>query len=228
MKTKILLAEDDPNLGILLKEYLEAKDFEVSLATDGSMAFEFFRKKAFDFCILDVMMPKKDGFSLSQDIRTLNASIPIIFLTAKSMAEDTLKGFSLGGDDYITKPFSMEELVVRIHAILKRVQPVLQQQVAKAYILGKYSFNPEKHSLKTENEEHKLTTKESKLLQIFCENQNKTVSRTYALKIIWGDDSYFNARSMDVYITKLRKYLKEEKNIQILNLHGEGFKMVVE
>ncbi len=228
MKTRILLAEDDPNLGILLKEYLEAKDFEVSLATDGSIAFEFFRKKEFDFCILDVMMPKKDGFSLSQDIRTLNASIPIIFLTAKSMAEDTLKGFSLGGDDYITKPFSMEELVVRVQAILKRVQPVLQQQAAKAYILGKYSFNPENHSLKAANEEHKLTTKESKLLQIFCENQNKTVSRTYALKIIWGDDSYFNARSMDVYITKLRKYLKEENNIQILNLHGEGFKMVVE
>ncbi len=136
MKTRILLAEDDPNLGILLKEYLEAKDFEVSLATDGSIAFEFFRKKEFDFCILDVMMPKKDGFSLSQDIRTLNASIPIIFLTAKSMAEDTLKGFSLGGDDYITKPFSMEELVVRVQAILKRVQPVLQQQAAKAYILG--------------------------------------------------------------------------------------------
>jgi two-component system, OmpR family, response regulator len=227
MKTKILLAEDDQNLGSLLSEYLEAKDFEVTLATDGMMAFEFFMKKTFDFCILDVMMPKKDGFSLSKDIRTRNPSIPIVFLTAKSMAEDTLKGFSLGGDDYITKPFSMEELLVRIQAILKRVQPVLNKQVAQAYILGKYSFYPEKHTLASENEDHKLTTKESKLLQVFCENQNKAVSRTYALKMVWGDDSYFNARSMDVYITKLRKYLKEEKSIQILNLHGEGFKMIV-
>jgi two-component system, OmpR family, response regulator len=227
MKTKILLAEDDQNLGMLLSEYLEAKGFEVTLATDGMMAFEFFMKKAFDFCILDVMMPKKDGFSLSKDIRTRNPTIPIIFLTAKSMAEDTLKGFSLGGDDYITKPFSMEELLVRIQAILKRVQPIISQQAAQEYLLGKYRFNPEKHTLSAQNEDHKLTTKESKLLQVFCENQNKAVSRTYALKIVWGDDSYFNARSMDVYITKLRKYLKEEPAIQILNLHGEGFKMIV-
>jgi two-component system, OmpR family, response regulator len=228
MKTKILLAEDDQNLGILLQEYLIAKDFDVTLATDGMMAFEFFMKKTFDFCILDVMMPKKDGFSLSKDIRSKNADIPIIFLTAKSMAEDTLKGFSLGGDDYITKPFSMEELVVRIHAIMKRVQPASKSKIDNKYTLGKYSFYPEKHSLTSEHEQHKLTTKEAGLLRVFCENQNKTISRTYALKIVWGDDSYFNARSMDVYITKLRKYLKEEENIKILNLHGEGFKMIVE
>ncbi len=227
MKTRILLAEDDPNLGLLLKEYLEAKDFEVLLATDGHIAFEFFRKTKFDFCILDVMMPKKDGFSLSQDIRSLNPNVPIMFLTAKSMPEDTLKGLSLGADDYMTKPFSMEELVLRVRAILKRVQPSEVKTAVTDYIIGKYNFNPERHTLNSEAEEHKLTTKESKLLHIFCENQNKTVSRTYALKIVWGDDSYFNARSMDVYITKLRKYLKDEPAVQILNLHGEGFKMII-
>jgi two-component system, OmpR family, response regulator len=173
MTTKILLAEDDQNLGTLLTEYLEAKGFEVTLATDGMMAFEFFMKKAFDFCILDVMMPKKDGFSLSKDIRTSNPTIPIIFLTAKSMAEDTLKGFSLGGDDYITKPFSMEELLVRIQAILKRVQPIISQQAAQEYLLGIYSFFPEKHTLSAKDEEHKLTTKESKLLQVFAKIKTK-------------------------------------------------------
>jgi two-component system, OmpR family, response regulator len=227
MKTHILLAEDDPNLGILLKEYLEAKDFEVKLATDGNMAFDFFTKASFDFCVLDVMMPKKDGFSLAKDIRTMNANIPIVFLTAKSMAEDTLRGFSMGGDDYITKPFSMEELLVRIKAILKRVQPENPSAISDHFTLGNSIFFPEKQTLVSQNTEIKLTTKEASLLKIFCENTNKTVSRTYALKMVWGDDSYFNARSMDVYITKLRKYLKHETSIQILNLHGEGFKMLV-
>jgi DNA-binding response OmpR family regulator len=227
MNSRILLAEDDPNLGILLKEYLEAKNFEVTLATDGNLALDLFLSQSFDFCILDVMMPKKDGFTLAKDIRTKNPKVPILFLTAKSMSEDTIRGFTVGADDYMTKPFSMEELLMRIKAISKRVSPTEESaSEAKIYKIGAIDFYPQKHSIYTNGVEHKLTSKESALLNIFCENLNQNISRTYILKLIWGDDSYFNARSMDVYITKIRKILKEEPKYKILNLHGEGFKMV--
>jgi DNA-binding response OmpR family regulator len=223
---KLLLAEDDHNLGSLLQEYLMAKDFNVTLAKDGNQALDIFLDSEFDFCILDVMMPKKDGFSLAKEIRTKNPEIPILFLTAKSMQEDTIKGFEVGADDYMTKPFSMEELLLRIKAILKRTKKGEINPDAEVFSIGKFSFNSLQHELKSGVETHKLTTKESDLLKLFCQNQNKTVSRSYALKLIWGDDSYFNARSMDVYITKLRKYLKSDTSIQIMNLHGEGFKLV--
>ena len=223
---KLLLAEDDHNLGSLLHEYLTAKGYDVTLAKDGNQGLDIFLSSEFDFCILDVMMPKKDGFSLAKEIRTKNPDIPIVFLTAKSMPEDTIKGFEVGADDYITKPFSMEELLVRIKAILKRSKKGVINPEAEVFTLGKFAFNSLQHELKSAEGTSKLTTKESDLLKLFCQNQNKTVSRSYALKLIWGDDSYFNARSMDVYITKLRKYLKSDSSIQIMNLHGEGFKLV--
>jgi DNA-binding response OmpR family regulator len=223
---KILLAEDDPNLGLLTQEYLIAKGYDVKLAKDGNEGLDVFLSESFDFCILDVMMPKKDGFSLAKEIRTKSPNIPLVFLTAKSMTEDTIKGFELGADDYITKPFSMEELLVRIKAIMKRVTKADKEDEKSEFSIGKYTFVPNQHELSLNGETQKLTTKESDLLALFCKNQNQTVSRSFALKLIWGDDSYFNARSMDVYITKLRKYLKADPNIQIMNLHGEGFKLV--
>lgn len=223
---KILLAEDDPNLGLLTQEYLIAKGYDVTLAKDGNEGLDVFLSESFDFCILDVMMPKKDGFSLAKEIRTKSPNIPLVFLTAKSMTEDTIKGFELGADDYITKPFSMEELLVRIKAIMKRVTKADKEDEKSEFLIGKYTFVPNQHELSLNGETQKLTTKESDLLALFCKNQNQTVSRSFALKLIWGDDSYFNARSMDVYITKLRKYLKADPNIQIMNLHGEGFKLV--
>ena len=225
-KTRILLAEDDHNLGSLLQEYLIAKGYDVTLSKDGNQGLDIFLSQEFDFCILDVMMPKKDGFSLAKEIRTKNPEVPILFLTAKSMQEDTIKGFEVGADDYMTKPFSMEELLLRIKAILKRTKKGDINPESEVFKVGKFEFNSLQHELKAGEEKYKLTTKESDLLKLFCQNQNKTVSRSYALKLIWGDDSYFNARSMDVYITKLRKYLKSDSNIQIMNLHGEGFKLV--
>lgn len=223
---KILLAEDDHNLGTLLHEYLEAKGYEVMLAKDGNEGLDLFLKHVFDFCILDVMMPKKDGFALAKEIKIKNAEIPLIFLTAKSMQDDTLKGFELGADDYITKPFSMEELLVRIKAILKRTKKMEIEVASGQYKIGNYDFFPNQHELQANGVIQKLTTKESDLLLLFSKNSNRVVSRSYALKLIWGDDSYFNARSMDVYITKLRKFLKSDPSIQIMNLHGEGFKLV--
>lgn len=223
---KILLAEDDHNLGTLLHEYLEAKGYDVMLAKDGNEGLDLFLKHEFDFCILDVMMPKKDGFALAKEIKIKNAEIPLIFLTAKSMQDDTLKGFELGADDYITKPFSMEELLVRIKAILKRTKKMEIEVASGQYKIGNYDFFPNQHELQANGVIQKLTTKESDLLLLFSKNSNRVVSRSYALKLIWGDDSYFNARSMDVYITKLRKFLKSDSSIQIMNLHGEGFKLV--
>lgn len=226
--TKVLLAEDDPNLGELLKEYLEVKGFDVTLAVNGEDALTLFMKDSnFSICILDVMMPKKDGFSLAKEIRTKDSQIPIIFLTAKSMKEDTLKGFELGCDDYLTKPFVMEELLMRIKAILKRTTSGDIQPELLSYTIGKFTLDVDSRILKSASETITLTTKEAALLKLFCQNANKSVSRSYALKLIWGDDSYFNARSMDVYITKLRKHLKGDENVKILNLHGEGFKLIV-
>ncbi|MGK0139593.1 MAG: DNA-binding response OmpR family regulator [Algoriphagus sp.] len=226
-KLKILLAEDDPNLGMLLQEYLIAKNYEVELAKDGNEGLDMFLSgENFDMCLLDVMMPKKDGFSLAKEIRLKDPDIPVIFLTAKSMKEDTIQGFKSGADDYITKPFSIEELLMRIAAIFRRVNKQEPESAPESYTIGTYIFNTVNLKLSLKESSTKLTTKESELLKLFCQNQNKPVSRSFALKLIWGDDSYFNARSMDVYITKLRKHLKEDENIKILNLHGEGFKLI--
>lgn len=226
-KIRILLAEDDENLGSLLKEYLKAKDFETDLLPDGEKAFKSFQRNFYDLCILDVMMPLKDGFTVAAEIRAINKDIPIIFLTAKSMKEDVLEGFKLGGDDYITKPFSMEELLFRIEAILRRTKPDLRQSNQVVYKLGNYTFDFQKQTLQNGDIVHKLTTKESELLKMLCDNANNILERNYALKTIWYDDSYFNARSMDVYITKLRKYLKDEPSVEILNVHGKGFKLII-
>ncbi len=225
--TKILLTEDDPNLGLLLQEYLEAKGYSTDLAKNGDEGLRFFiEHKNYDLCILDVMMPKKDGFSLAKEIRLKDSQIPIIFLTAKSMQEDTIQGFKAGADDYITKPFSMEELLLRMKAILRRTNKQETENQVLLYQIGKYQFNSQQHTLQLETQTTKLTTKEAELLKLLCQNKNQSVNRSFALKLIWGDDSYFNARSMDVYVTKLRKHLKEDPSIQIMNMHGEGFKLI--
>lgn len=224
---KILLAEDEPNLGSLLRDYLNAKGFETVLCENGQAAFDTFTQETFDLCLLDVMMPEKDGFTLAKEIRTINKAIPIIFLTAKSLAEDKIEGFNTGADDYLTKPFNMEELLMRIRAVLKRTSISTIEQIEEgAFTLGDYHFDSLKQELTIGNNMRKLTSKESELLRLLCEKANNILDRNYALKAIWQDDSYFNARSMDVYITKLRKYLKEDPRIQILNIHGKGFKLI--
>ena len=224
-KIKILLAEDDTNLGMLLKEYLRAKGFETVLCEDGEVAYEAFLNQPFDICILDVMMPKKDGFTLAQEIRTVNGEVPIIFLTAKSLKEDILEGFKIGADDYITKPFSMEELVFRIEAILRRVKGKKGKEVTM-YKIGRFTFDTQKQVLAIDDKSTKLTTKESELLSLLCAHVNEILERNFALKTIWIDDNYFNARSMDVYITKLRKHLKDDPSIEIINIHGKGYKLI--
>jgi DNA-binding response OmpR family regulator len=224
---KILLTEDDQNLGMLLHEYLGAKQFDVDLAKDGDEGLNFFIQKGpYDLCILDVMMPKKDGFSLAKEIRMQDPNVPIIFLTAKSMKEDTIQGFKSGADDYMTKPFSMEELIMRMNAILRRVNKTEPEKEQRFYQIGLHQFDTMTQELIHADSSVKLTTKESELLKLLCQNMNMPLSRSFALKLIWGDDSYFNARSMDVYVTKLRKHLKQDPNIKILNLHGEGFKLI--
>jgi DNA-binding response OmpR family regulator len=222
---KILLTEDDENLGMLLREYLIAKGFETDLLPDGEAGYQAFTEKKYDICIFDVMMPKKDGFTLAKEIRMMNAEIPIIFLTAKSMKEDVFNGFKIGADDYITKPFSMEELLFRIEAILRRTKGGVSGQ--DMFQLGKFKFDTQKQQLMDGDKVIKLTTKESELLKLLCNNANKVLERNFALKTIWVDDNYFNARSMDVYITKLRKHLKDEPNIEIINVHGKGYKLVM-
>ncbi len=226
-KTKLLLAEDDENLGLLLKEYLIAKGYEVNLYPDGEVAYKGFMREHYDICILDIMMPKKDGFTLAKDIRIVNPDIPIIFLTAKNMKDDVLEGFKIGADDYITKPFSMEELIMRIEAILRRTSQESLSNAQPIFTLGKYIFDTRKQTLSLGDEVVKLTTKESDLLKLLCQNANKILERNYALRSIWIDDNYFNARSMDVYITKLRKHLKEEPTVEIINVHGKGYKLIM-
>jgi two-component system, OmpR family, response regulator len=225
-KIRILLAEDDENLGVLLKEYLKARNFDAELFTNGERALRSFERNSYDICVLDVMMPVMDGFTVAKEIRKLKKDAPILFLTAKSMKEDVIEGFSIGADDYITKPFSMEELIFRIEAILRRTKSSLLEDKT-TFQLGAYFFDYEKQTLTYGDKVQKLTTKESDLLKMLCDNKNSVLERNYALKSIWIDDNYFNARSMDVYITKLRKYLKEEPGIQILNIHGKGFKLLV-
>ncbi len=224
-KMRILLCEDDENLGMLLREYLQAKGYETELCTDGEAGYKAFLKEKFDLCVFDVMMPKKDGFSLAKDIRQSNQEVPIIFLTAKTLKEDILEGFKIGADDYLTKPFSMEELTFRIEAILRRVRGKKNRD-RTFYRIGTFTFDTQKQILSRGEETTKLTTKESELLSLLCAHANEILQRDFALKTIWIDDNYFNARSMDVYITKLRKHLKGDNEVEIINIHGKGYKLI--
>ncbi len=224
---KVLLAEDDFNLGNILKNYLDAKGFPSTLFENGKEAIDAFISDTFNFCIIDVMMPVKDGFTLAKEIRAINKKVPILFLTAKSMQEDILNAFEIGADDYITKPFSMEELLVRMNAIIRRSMQADGQLPHAVYNFGNSSLDYIRQILISNGVEQKLTSKETELLKLLCDNLNEVLDRTFTLKKIWHDDSYFNARSMDVYITKLRKFLKEDKSLELINVHGVGFKLVV-
>ncbi len=224
---KVLLAEDDDNLGNILKTYLEAKGYTTTIAVNGEEAIAAFSKDSFDFFILDVMMPIKDGFTVAKEIRKKDKKVPILFLTAKSMQDDVLKGFQTGADDYITKPFSMEVLLMRMSAIIRRSATIDKKtNLTAIFKLGNYTFDNNRQLLTINDKEQKLTSKEAELLKLLCDNANDVLDRSLALKEIWHDDSYFNARSMDVYITKLRKYLKEDESIGLINVHGTGFKLV--
>ncbi len=225
-KTNILLAEDDDNLGLLLQTYLKSKGFDVDLVRNGKAAFERFNEQKFDFCLFDVMMPVMDGFTLAKEIREIDRKVPILFLTAKGLKEDKLEGFALGADDYLTKPFSMEELLARITAILRRVETPKNEEDT-IVMVGKIPFEPELRVLHLQEGDKKLTTKENQLLTMLVKNQNEILDRQATLRAIWGDDNYFNGRSMDVYIAKLRKLLKEDEAIEIMNVHGKGFKFMV-
>lgn len=225
-KIRILLAEDDPNLGLLLNNYLMLKEYETTLVTDGAQALKLFRKEKFTLCLLDVMMPEMDGFTLAREIRAIDEHIPVIFLTAKNLKEDIIEGFRSGADDYLTKPFSMEELVYRIEAIMRRSSKRESEAAMDHYSIGGFTFDVTKQLLTLKTQSHKLTTKESELLELLCRHRNEVLERNFALKSIWIDDNYFNARSMDVYITKLRKYLKNDPAVAILNIHGKGYKLI--
>ncbi|MBQ6188560.1 MAG: response regulator transcription factor [Bacteroidaceae bacterium] len=225
-KQRILLCEDEESLGMLLREYLQAKGYDAELYLDGEAGFKAFARSHYDMCVLDVMMPKKDGFTLAQEIREMNVDVPIIFLTARNLKEDIFEGFKIGADDYLTKPFSMDELVFRMEAVLRRVKGVKTQPITQ-YTLGKYTFDTQRQILSHDDEEVKLTTKESELLHLLCMHANDVLLRELALKTIWIDDNYFNARSMDVYITKLRKHLRADPTIEINNVHGKGYKLII-
>jgi len=224
----ILLAEDDENLGKLLTTFLKAKGFQVELAKNGKSAYELFNnpKHSFNLLILDVMMPEMDGFKLAEEIRLLDKNIPFLFLSAKSMKEDKLRGFSVGADDYITKPFSMEELLARVNVVLKRIE-AKKTNVQEKLRVGRIEYEPGLSLLHLDEGIKKLTTKENMLLRLLVQNQNELLDRQAALRAVWGDDNYFNGRSMDVYIAKLRKLLKDDANIEIMNVHGIGFKLLV-
>lgn len=225
-KINILLAEDDENLGQLLHTFLKTKGFDADLARNGKSAFEKFTTGSYDFCIFDVMMPEMDGFTLAKEIREIDRKVPILFLTAKSMKEDKLAGFAIGADDYLTKPFSMEELLARITAIMRRVEGNAPSEDAELHV-GKIKYEPELRLIHLAEGAKKLTTKENQLLQLLVKNENEILDRQATLRAVWGDDNYFNGRSMDVYIAKLRKLLKEDPAIEIMNVHGKGFKLIV-
>lgn len=227
---RILLVEDDPNLGEVLREFLELKGaFDVDLFKDGLAGWAAFQNAEYDLCVLDVMLPKEDGFSLARRIRARNSSVPLIFLTAKSMKEDKVEGFTIGADDYITKPFSIEELLLRVHAILRRTRMYNPAESSEStFNIGRYEFDSETRELKFNDEVRTISARESELLAMLCSAMNSTVKREEALERIWGENTYFNARSMDVYITKLRKLLKDDESLRILNVHGIGFKLMCE
>jgi two-component system OmpR family response regulator len=226
-KKNILLAEDDTNLGILLRNYLNAKKYDTYLCVNGKEAYEEFDRASYDLCILDIMMPEIDGLALAKEIRKINPAIPIIFLSARNQKEDVIEGFITGADDYITKPFSMEELLYRIEAIMRRVKEPVSNSRKEHYTIGEYTFDTLKQLLTFRNQTIKLTTKESELLELLCSHKNQILERNFALRAIWIDDNYFNARSMDVYITKLRKYLIKDPSVKILNVHGKGYKLLI-
>jgi DNA-binding response OmpR family regulator len=222
-KTNILLAEDDLNLGILLVDYLESEGFDVKLCRDGEIASKAFQSGEFDVCILDVMLPKKDGYMVAKQIRQLNAKIPILFLTAKSLKEDKVKGFDIGADDYITKPFEEEELLCRIKAVIRRTGDNNSKTEPAQFTLGKYIFDYDNQALKLGSDVKRITEKESEILRYLCNNKNKLVKREELLVAVWGVNDYFLGRSLDVFITKIRKYLKEDASLTIENIHGVGF-----
>lgn len=226
-KAKLLVVEDDPNLGDILQEYLTMKGFDSTLCRDGEEGWSKFRKDKYDLCILDIMMPKKDGFTLGKEIKQVQPELPIIYLTAKNLKEDIIEGLKIGADDYITKPFSMEELLLRIAAILRRTQKSDEVNALKIYNFGDFELHYDEQLLEGPQGKQKLTSKENELIRLLASERNKLVNRSHALKQIWGDDSYFNARSMDVYLSKIRKLLRDDPKVQIITIHGEGFKMVV-
>jgi DNA-binding response OmpR family regulator len=226
-KKHLMLVEDDTNLGNMIFDSLEINDYEVTLFRNGEEAWNHFERSKFDMLLLDIMMPKRDGISLAREIRKVDAQIPIIFLTAKGQKEDKILGFKVGADDYLTKPFEVDELVARIEAIFRRTQKGVNTTGTTEFFLGKYTFNLNTRTLSFGEETQKLTTKESGLLEQLCIQQNGVLTREIALKAVWGSDNYFTGRSMDVYITKIRKYLSRDTNIEIQNIHGEGYKLVV-
>jgi DNA-binding response OmpR family regulator len=225
-KYKILLCEDDTNLGMVLKNYLELTDYDVTLERDGRLGLAAFQREKFDICLLDVMMPNMDGFTLGEAIRDVDPDMPLFFLSAKTMKEDIIQGYKLGADDYITKPFDSEVLLLKIKAILKRSEEENKINDNIEFDLGSYHFNPRLRELKIGATVHVLSPKENELLKMLAEHKNDLLQRDKALKKIWGSDTYFNGRSMDVYIAKLRKYLKEDTQIEIVNIHGNGFRLV--
>jgi DNA-binding response OmpR family regulator len=226
-KTKILLCEDDTNLGMVLKNYLELHDFDVTLERDGRLGLAAFQREKFDICLLDIMMPNMDGFTLAEDIRDINPDIPLFFLSAKTMKEDVIQGYKLGADDYITKPFDSEVLLHKIKAIIKRNEEQNRETADAMFNIGKYHFNPKLRELAYEGTKQTLSPKESDLLKLLAEYKNELLPREKALKKIWGSDTYFNGRSMDVYIAKLRKLLKADETIKIVNIHGSGFRLLI-
>lgn len=227
-KYKILLCEDDSNLGLVLKNFLELNDYEVTLERDGRLGLGAFQREKFDLCLLDVMMPNVDGFTLAEEIRDIDPDVPLFFLSAKTLKEDILQGYRLGADDYITKPFDSDVLMHKIKAIIKRNEEDHKVTDNLEFELGAYHFNPKLRELKIKNVTQVLSPKENELLKMLAEYKNDLLTREKALKKIWGSDTYFNGRSMDVYIAKLRKYLKEDSTIEIVNIHGNGFRLVVQ
>jgi two-component system, OmpR family, response regulator len=226
VKPKVLLCEDDPNLGNVLKNYLELNDYDVTLERDGRLGLAAFQREKFEICLLDIMMPHMDGFQLAEEIRDIDPDVPLFFLSAKTMKDDIINGYKLGADDYITKPFDSEVLMMKIKAILKRNEEQNRENENAEYTLGKYHFNPKLRELTLADVKQTLSPKENDLLKMLCEYKNDLLPRDQALKKIWGSDTYFNGRSMDVYIAKLRKYLKEDSTIEIVNIHGNGFRLV--
>jgi DNA-binding response OmpR family regulator len=226
MNKRILLAEDDSNLGTLLRNYLAAKNYETTLFMTGRSAMESFSAGLFDLCILDIMMPEMDGLALAKAIRNIDPAMPIIFLTAKNQEEDIIEGFRTGADDYITKPFSMEELLYRIEAIFRRTAGSGVNKEDGLNHIGEYLLDNKRQLLIFRDQMINLTTKESELLELLYRHKNEILERNYALRSIWIDDNYFNARSMDVYITRLRKYLKKDPSVKILNIHGRGYRLI--
>lgn len=222
----ILLVEDEPDLVLIIRNTLTSQGFNVRTAMDGEEGLRMFYAEKPDVLVADVMMPKMDGFTLARELRSINSEVPIMFLTAKNLKDDILEGFKLGADDYLTKPFSMDELVYRMEAILRRVK-ARSRQMATRYQLGRFTFDTQRQLLSIDDKSTKLTTKESELLTMLCTHMNDILERDLALKTIWIDDNYFNARSMDVYITKLRKHLKDDPNVEINNVHGKGYRLVV-